>query len=195
MLTNWRQCSHLPLKLLLNLLVLLITRPLWLLLKLPLVLVPCPSLTRDSNNDASLSSSIHDPANSDAFSPPGGKARELPLMTRPDRAPSPPAADASIQATAQKFCAAAAPNSIENFWDHYKTNRSALAGTVLCVLRNVPHPYIIWFIIGSLLIKINMNSNFFINIYLLSIIMKKHPFYSDYKNETMVSFYMLIKFI
>ncbi|PKY38856.1 hypothetical protein RhiirA4_414538 [Rhizophagus irregularis] len=68
--------------------------------------------------------SQHSPSNSADK----GKSVEI-TPPEPKRAASPDASTAAIQSSPLRFYAAAAPSTIEGFWDHFKTNREACDAT------------------------------------------------------------------
>ncbi|CAB4432302.1 unnamed protein product [Rhizophagus irregularis] len=72
------------------------------------------------DSGASLEDSQHSPSNSADK----GKSVEI-TPPGPERAASPDASTAAIQSSTLRYYAAAAPNTIEGFWDHFKTNREA----------------------------------------------------------------------
>ncbi|CAB4407434.1 unnamed protein product [Rhizophagus irregularis] len=76
------------------------------------------------DSGTSLEDSQHFPSNSADK----GKSVEI-APPEPERAASPDASTAAIQSSPLRFYAAAAPNTIEGFWDHFKTNRDACDAT------------------------------------------------------------------
>ncbi|CAB4406020.1 unnamed protein product [Rhizophagus irregularis] len=76
------------------------------------------------DSGASLEDSQHSPSNSADK----GKSVEI-TPPEPERAASPDASTAAIQSSPLRFYAAAAPSTIEGFWDHFKTNREACDAT------------------------------------------------------------------
>ncbi|CAB4406018.1 unnamed protein product [Rhizophagus irregularis] len=76
------------------------------------------------DSGASLEDSQHSPSNS------ADKGKSVDITPPgPERAASPDASSAAIQSSPLRFYAAAAPNTIEGFWDHFKTNREACDAT------------------------------------------------------------------
>ena len=77
-----------------------------------------------SNSGTSLEDSQHSPSNS------ADKGKSVDITPpEPEHAASPDASSAAIQSSPLRFYAAAAPSTIEGFWDHFKTNREACDAT------------------------------------------------------------------
>ncbi|CAB4416055.1 unnamed protein product [Rhizophagus irregularis] len=76
------------------------------------------------DSGTSLEDSQHSPSNSADK----GKSVEI-TPPEPERAASPDASTAAIQSSPLRYYAAAAPNTIDGFWDHFKTNREACDAT------------------------------------------------------------------